>query len=361
MSLNYKFTDLFDIPVLTELCQSFTDINGIVTALLDLEGNIHIATGWQDACTKFHRKNPVTSCRCTESDTFLAAQLEKGCNYNVYKCKNGLVDVAVPIIIHGEHIANFFTGQFFLEPPDIEFFKQQAREFGFDEETYVNSNKQVPVYSEEEVRLNMLFLVKLTQVMAEMGRDRLEKKQANQKLQHLASTDGLTSLYNRSYFIEEAKNELKRSARNHTPLQLVMIDVDLFKDINDRYGHQAGDCVLQQFSQCAKSYLRETDLISRYGGEEFCILLQNTDQEGALVFAERLRQGVEEMRLMYQEHEIQITISLGIASYNEKDSFHEFSRKADMALYKAKNSGRNRVEQYSNEVPMEYFPSFRAS
>jgi len=104
----------------------------MVTAILDLEGNIIIATGWQDICTRFHRIHPLTSSRCRESDTILAGRIQNGDRYTVYKCKNGLVDVAAPITIGGKHVGNFFTGQFFLEAPDKNFFIHQAEEFGFD-------------------------------------------------------------------------------------------------------------------------------------------------------------------------------------------------------------------------------------
>jgi len=105
-----KFSELVDIDKLRELCESYTTINGAVTAILDLDGEILIATGWKDICTRFHRVNDPTASRCLESDTVLAAKLAKGDSYNMYRCRNGLVDVAVPIIIRGEHVANFFTG-----------------------------------------------------------------------------------------------------------------------------------------------------------------------------------------------------------------------------------------------------------
>ena len=96
--------ELLDINELRGLCESFTALTGAVTAVLDLEGNILVATGWQDICTRFHRINPRTADRCRESDTVLASRLEQGNSYNVYRCKNGLVDVAVPILVGGKHV-----------------------------------------------------------------------------------------------------------------------------------------------------------------------------------------------------------------------------------------------------------------
>ena len=345
--MKYKFTDLFDIPALTALCQSFTDINGVVTALLDLEGKVHIATGWQDICTQFHRKNKETACRCTKSDTFLAGQLKKGCDYNVYKCENGLVDIAVPVYVDGEHVANFFTGQFFYQPPDVSFFKKQANTFGFDEESYLEALNRTPIYSEEQIKINMAFLVKLTQVIGEMGRDRLEKIKANEQLLLLATTDSLTGVLNRSAFVENAEQYLKLSARNETPLQFVMIDIDHFKGINDRHGHHGGDRVLIEFAKYVTAQLREADLFGRVGGEEFCLVLQNTKNEGGDIYIEKLRKGLETLIIQFEEKVIDVRVSIGITSYCKNDSYESISKRADLALYEAKNSGRNKVVRYS--------------
>ena len=171
-SESLMFAELVNICELHVLCESFTAITGAVTAILDIEGNILIATGWQDICTRFHRVHITTKSRCRESDTTLAGQLKKGEGYNVYKCKNGLVDVAVPIMIAGEHVANFFTGQFFFEPPDKNYFIQQAEEFGFDKTEYLAALSRVPIFSENQVRTMMNFFSRLARLIGEMGVDR---------------------------------------------------------------------------------------------------------------------------------------------------------------------------------------------
>lgn len=180
-------SELVDIGELRGLCESFTAITGAVTAVLDREGNVLVATGWQDICTQFHRVNPATCARCQESDTDLADHLKKGDAYNIYKCKNGMVDVAVPITIAGEHVANFFTGQFFLEPPKKTFFLRQADEFGFDKSAYISAMERAPVFSAEEVKSMMEFFTRLAKVMGEMGLAKLRLQQANTKLQTSAA------------------------------------------------------------------------------------------------------------------------------------------------------------------------------
>lgn len=179
-----RFVDLVDIGKLRELCESFTALTGAVTAILDLEGTILVATGWQRICTQFHRVNPQTASRCRQSDTVLAGRLRDGETYNVYRCQNGLVDVAVPIHVNGEHVANFFTGQFFFEPPDIEHFRRQARELGFDERGYLEALSEAPIFTERQVRAMMDFLTRLVRVIGETGLSRVELLEANRELQH---------------------------------------------------------------------------------------------------------------------------------------------------------------------------------
>ena len=169
----HAFTEVFDIPRLTKLCETFSEINDTVVALLDLNGKVHISIAWQDLCTRFHRVNSVTSARCTESDTALASNVAAGKDYNIYFCKNGLVDVAVPVMVGETHVANFFTGQFFFEKPDIERFRQQAEDNAFDQDAYMEALSRVPIKDEVETQKVVKFLVELAQVIGEMGLDRL--------------------------------------------------------------------------------------------------------------------------------------------------------------------------------------------
>ena len=178
-----KFSELVNIDDLKKLCEGFTSLTGMVTAILDLDGNVLIATGWQDICTCFHRVHPTTAERCRESDTVLAGKLTEGDQANVYRCKNGLVDVAIPIKLHGRHIANLFTGQFFLEPPDINIFIRQAEEFGFDKEAYLKALDRVPTYSQDKVNSAMSFLSQIGRLLGEMGLARKELEAANTEKQ----------------------------------------------------------------------------------------------------------------------------------------------------------------------------------
>jgi len=186
-----KLSDVLPVDELQALCDSFTQLTGAVTAVVDLDGTIFVATGWQDICTKFHRANPQTALRCQESDTVLAGRLTSGEKYNVYKCKNGLVDVAVPIIIGGQHVGNFFTGQFFFEKPTIDYFIHQAQEFGFNENDYLTALEKAPIFSEQQVHHMMAFFTRLAKLIGDMGLAQANREKANLELReskHLLQT-----------------------------------------------------------------------------------------------------------------------------------------------------------------------------
>ena len=180
--MNVNILDLIDFEKVNILLEGFNKTTGFVTAILDLEGNILSKSGWRQMCTHFHRIHPETSEKCTISDTVLAGKMAKGDKYHSYKCLNGLVDVAVPIVVNGIHVANLFSGQFFFEEPDRAFFKKQAEKYGFDEKKYLEALEKVPVVSKEEVRTAMDFLLSMTQFISEMTFQKLEQMELNKTI-----------------------------------------------------------------------------------------------------------------------------------------------------------------------------------
>jgi two-component system, sensor histidine kinase and response regulator len=184
--MEYKLAELFDVEKNKRLMESFHGVVGIGSAIIDLEGEVLIGVGWQDICTGFHRINTDTCKRCIESDTELANQLQQGTKFSLYKCKNGMTDAASPIIIEGEHVANAFIGQFLLESPDVEFFKSQAAEFGFDEQNYLSALGKVPIIPEDRVAPIMDFLVSLAENATAMGLEKLRQNQIEQDLRRMS-------------------------------------------------------------------------------------------------------------------------------------------------------------------------------
>jgi len=164
------------------------------------------------------------------------------------------------------------------------------------------------------------------------------------QLSEQANRDPLTGLYNRRYLDSTLERELARCQREGQPLSLMLIDLDRFKQINDTYGHQAGDAVLRQLATMLGTQARQADVICRYGGEEFLLLLPQMSQAAALEKAEHWRRSFEQARVEFGEFRLQATLSIGIATYpGHGTTAQALIRGADEALYRAKNEGRNRV------------------
>ena len=177
-------------------------------------------------------------------------------------------------------------------------------------------------------------------------KEKIEKDQ--KRLEELATTDPLTQIYNRRAFFEVANSFFNFVKREHSPLAILMLDIDFFKKINDTYGHQAGDMILKHLVQCTQSMLRESDILARYGGEEFIVLLPDTNAQQAILVAQKIRKKIEKTPYNHKGEDIYITISIGLSVYQEGDnSLSDIIQKADEALYKAKENGRNRVQSYT--------------
>jgi diguanylate cyclase len=182
----------------------------------------------------------------------------------------------------------------------------------------------------------------LTEQVERVTRELREQKDAAEKA---ARTDLLTGLASRRAFTESADLEMQRALRYSTPLSLVMVDLDHFKRINDNFGHRVGDTVLVSFARIVSQQVREVDVVGRLGGEEFAILLPNTDVAEAVRVTERIRLAVANNKLESNGQVIQYTASFGIATFSGHEvSLGGFMDRADVALYKAKRYGRNRVE-----------------
>jgi diguanylate cyclase (GGDEF)-like protein/PAS domain S-box-containing protein len=162
-------------------------------------------------------------------------------------------------------------------------------------------------------------------------------------LEHLASTDALTQLYNRSKFNEIMAHEINKFKRHHNPVSLLICDLDDFKQINDEYGHIFGDKSLKLIATTIKKSIREYDIVARWGGEEFCVLLPNTTLEDALCVAEKIRLSIEHESCFQEFH---LTASFGVSNIQQNDNAESWFKKADKALYRAKKLGKNRVISY---------------
>ena len=189
-------------------------------------------------------------------------------------------------------------------------------------------------------------------VQAKMQLEKLtgELEVKNSYLEGIANLDGLTEIYNHRYFQEFLDREISRSIRRESELSLILADIDFFKKFNDFHGHQAGDHVLHEVAQLCSGLIREYDLIARYGGEEFVFVLPETDLDGAVIVAEKIREAVAQHLFSFGEDDYRVTISFGVSTFEcagkQVMKKTELVERADKALYSAKKKGRNRVEQY---------------
>jgi diguanylate cyclase (GGDEF)-like protein len=165
----------------------------------------------------------------------------------------------------------------------------------------------------------------------------------------LAIADALTGVFNRRHFLDMAQSELARTNRNPAPLSMLMIDIDQFKRINDTYGHAVGDRALQSMVQCCRATLRTIDILGRYGGEEFAVLLSDADEREAMTVAERLREHIAEVPIPLGDRDVYISVSIGVAVRGQHSSLslQNVLDHADKALYQAKSAGRNCVRLWA--------------
>ncbi len=181
-------------------------------------------------------------------------------------------------------------------------------------------------------------------IMAEQLALEVKKVSLYERVQMLAITDGLTNVYVRRHFLERLNEEMARSKRHNLHLSVLMLDLDHFKGCNDTYGHLVGDIVLKEIAKILKEHVRQVDLVGRYGGEEFVIALPDTNKTSAANVAERIRQSAERYRFKAYDEIITTTVSMGLATYpDDGRDVPALIDRADQALYKAKEEGRNRV------------------
>ncbi len=199
------------------------------------------------------------------------------------------------------------------------------------------------------------FSIFITLNLSPVGYIIMDKEADDQRYRHLALRDRLTQCWNRAYLEQAAFSEMERFKRYGSPLAMVILDIDLFKSVNDKFGHATGDKVLKGFARIARSCIRNTDVLARWGGEEFIVLLPSSGLPAAACIAERIRQAVIAQPIAG----IQLSVSAGYAACNPDETWDAWFQRADSALYRAKAQGRNRVEaDTQNEQP---FPASACS
>jgi two-component system, cell cycle response regulator len=206
-------------------------------------------------------------------------------------------------------------------------------------------------FPELEARVRSMLRIKRLQDELDLKNRELED--ANRRLRKLSITDGLTELFNHRHIHELLQEEFERSRRSGEPMAVAMLDLDRFKQVNDTYGHPTGDLILYETAQILRETAREIDMVGRYGGEEFIVILPGTDEAAAVQFAERVREAVGGHLFRDGAHEVRMTLSGGVASFPgaSTDRPDSLLKRADEALYAAKESGRDRILRASETPP----------
>ncbi|MEE9118306.1 MAG: diguanylate cyclase [Calditrichia bacterium] len=201
-------------------------------------------------------------------------------------------------------------------------------------------------FNKLELLVRVRSLLRIKHLHDELQEKVIELQRTKEELRQLAITDGLTSLYNYRYFKDQLRQELKRAQRHSLKIAVVMIDIDHFKQYNDKNGHPAGDVVLKDIARLLRDNIRNIDLAARYGGEEFSLILIETDKPSAKIVAEKIRKLIEDYGFAYESSQPggKLTISTGVATFPEDgEDFDTLVSKADQRLYRAKEAGRNLI------------------
>jgi len=228
--MNYRFSDLVDIEQFHSLLQSLYEATGILHGLIDTDNQIISSAGWQKVCTDFHRATPRTLERCQQSNCALADSVVEG-QYCGCACTNGLFDYATPIIVEGRSLATLHFGQVLHEPPDLEFFRKQAQQMGFDEEEYLTAIRAVPIIERERIKPIMNFYVQLAQMLAGNGLNRLKQRDTEKRLadlnenlsRHVARRTAELTETNRQLLAEIEERERTADALRDSRIQLQAI------------------------------------------------------------------------------------------------------------------------------------------
>jgi two-component system cell cycle response regulator len=341
-----------DLRKRTDVLRTIVDLTSVVTSTLDPQAILYLIV------KKISEVIPVTRCSIVRIDrnedyadvvaSFESPKLERlRLSLNKYPEIKKALSSKRPVIIH-----DVTTDPIMEKVRDI-IFPLGIRSIVvipiiFHEEVigtlFLRTSRSGYAFSEHEIELchaianasaNALYNAFLFEKM-EDEKTRLEK---------LAITDYLTGVYNIRYFYHRIKEEFSRAQRYNLPLSCLMLDIDFFKGINDKYGHRAGDIILREFAQLLKKHARKSDVLARYGGEEFIMLLPQTSESGAVAKAEAMRAFVEKYRCRQLKGKRLLRVSIGVSTYPRKSikNMDDLISYADDALYKAKTGGRNQV------------------
>ncbi|SHH93258.1 diguanylate cyclase (GGDEF) domain-containing protein [Desulfofustis glycolicus DSM 9705] len=379
---NYSLADIISIDDLQNLQDSFAKANRVASTIINLDGSPITSFSNYSAVCALVRQTEKGNANCARSGRILGELSLQGQQPACHFCHSiGFMDAAAPIVIDGVHLANWLIGQNCIGTVDAERVAAYAEEIGANKRQLLAAFDSMEKISEKEFRDKLDFLwlmanqisnqayqhlryqtmlVSLEQSKEELTvyKDKLEElvnqrtaelEKAIEKIQQISITDALTGCFNRGGINSNLPREIKRARRYNNPLSILLFDLDHFKKINDTYGHQSGDTVLQQVVATIQPLVRDgVDWLARYGGEEFLLVMPLTSRAEGRFVAERLRQAIADISLACVEEQVSITASFGITGIDSWEGIDTISHEtllqsADNYLYRAKKGGRNQV------------------
>jgi PAS domain S-box-containing protein len=230
-----NLSDIIDVPALQALMDDIHRLTGIASAVIETDGTVLIGAGWQDICTQFHRVNPESCRNCIESDTFLTTGVRQG-EFKLYKCKNNLWDIATPLIVGKKHLGNIFVGQFMLadEIPDIEVFRKQAEQYGFDEVGYLAAFNRVPRLSKETVSAVMAFYTRFAGLITNLSMSNITLARTGTERERLMKS------IQEQYTILAETEEMFRNPVEHSPVGVYLQQDGIIRYANPRFAEMLG-------------------------------------------------------------------------------------------------------------------------
>ena len=359
-----EFADLLNLEEIQQLQDLFAQATGVASIITRPDGvPITRPSNFCRLCETLIRNTEKGASNCYRSDAVIGRHNPNG--PMIQPClSGGLWDAGASITVGGRHIANWLIGQVRDETQSEARMAEYAREIGVEEQAFLEAFYEVPIMPREQFQrvAEALFAlarqlstlayqnVQQARFIADRQRADEDRQQAEQRSERLAYYDPLTELPNRNLLTQRAKQALALAARRSAPLAVLFLDLDRFKEVNDSLGHTAGDALLVETAQRLRDLIRDADTASRQGGDEFVLLLPETDLDGARQVADKLLATFRQP-FVIASHRLRVTLSVGIALYpDDGASFDELLQNADTALYRAKQDGRDTHVRYAREM-----------
>ena len=331
--MKYKLQNIIDIEQFQNLQNKLNEIYSFPSAIIDNDGNILTATAWQDICTQFHRKNKDSEWHCIQSDQYILSHIHEANPAVSYRCPHGLVDNATPIIIDGIHYGNYFTGQFFLEKPNMDFYRTQAKKYGFDEEAYLQAVRKVPIWTQEQLDNYLFFIKGLIAVISESGLKKLKEMEHRKKIKaseerHRSiiqtALDGFWLTDINGQLLEVNDSYCKMSGyREEELLSMGVADLDVIETPTDVHTHmqevvEKGAVRFETKHQRKDGSVFDVEISVQFRNEEggrcVCFLRDISERKQA---EERLRELEERFRLTFNTSPDAVNINKMDGTYLE--------------------------------------------